>query len=267
MPVQSEVLIADPEVDALLRTLLDRVQASLGERFLGLYLGGSLAAGGFDEGSDIDFVVVLDQTVAAEQFTALQTMHEALAASASKWAFQLEGSYMPLQALRRYDPAWALQPHIDRDRGERLRWLEHGEFWTFNRHVFREHGRALAGPPLGPLIDPISADDLRRASRSALYNWAAGILRTPEVIARRGYQSYVVLTLCRLLYTLESGRVVPKPDAAGWARQALGGMWAGLIERAWIGRMQPDLAADPGDAAATLAFIRFAQEKDARSSR
>ena len=48
-----------PEVNALLNVLLPAVQAILGNRFVGLYLHGSLAYGGFNpETSDIDFLVV-----------------------------------------------------------------------------------------------------------------------------------------------------------------------------------------------------------------
>ena len=46
----------------------------------------------------------------------------------------------------------------------------------------------------------------------------------------------MVLTLCRLLYTLETGSVTSKPGAARWAEQALETRWAGLISRSLAGK-------------------------------
>jgi hypothetical protein len=65
----------------------------------------------------------------------------------------------------------------------------------------------------------------------------------------------VVVTLCRLLYTLETGAVASKSRAARWAQQALGPRWNGLIERALVG--QKDHTAIPhGEVVATVALIR-----------
>ena len=58
----------------------------------------------------------------------------------------------------------------------------------------------------------------------------------------RGYEAYVVLTVCRSHYTLKFGRVTSKPAASRWAQTALDERWAGLIERALIGRQKPQNA-------------------------
>ncbi len=50
-----------PDVNAVLRLLLEGAQPILGDHFIGLYLYGSLASGDFNpQTSDIDFVVVTD---------------------------------------------------------------------------------------------------------------------------------------------------------------------------------------------------------------
>src|SRR5438132_8364932 len=116
-----------PEVNALLQALMDGVQTVLGNHFVGMYLDGSLASGDFDQESDIDFVVVTDIEITGDLFSALKAMHESIAAIDSPWAIQLEGSYLSQQALRRYDPANALHPNIERGRGERLKMIHHDE--------------------------------------------------------------------------------------------------------------------------------------------
>src|SRR5438552_5150058 len=102
------------DVNAILRELMANVQPILADRFVGMYLYGSLAAGDFSpETSDIDFLVVTDAEPAAEQVEALRQMHERIGAGRSKWALEQDGSYIPRGALRRYDPRLAQHPHID----------------------------------------------------------------------------------------------------------------------------------------------------------
>jgi hypothetical protein len=72
--------------------------------------------------------------------------------------------------------------------------------------------------------------------------------------------SDIVLSLCRILYTLQFGDVVSKPFAARWAKETLGDPWVSLIDRAWTGRHHPELPAEAGDMDGTLDFIRFTLE-------
>src|SRR5438477_9603946 len=104
-----------PEVNAILALLHDEVRGVLGPRFVGLYLHGSLASGGFDASSDIDFLVVTEEEVSADLFLELEQMHERVAASGLPWCDNLEGAYISRAAVRRYDPANARHPTIWND--------------------------------------------------------------------------------------------------------------------------------------------------------
>jgi hypothetical protein len=220
-----------PEVNALLQELLESVQTVLGSHFVGMYLDGSLASGDFDQDSDIDFVVVTDDEISGDLFAALQAMHERIAAIDSWYVIQLEGSYISQHALLRYDPAHALHPNIERGRDERLKMIHHDGAWDIHRHVLRERGITLAGPAPRDLIAPVSPTRLRQAMLTLLPGWASQILREPAQIKYRGYQSYTVLSLCRVLYTLQYGTVASKPVAARWAQATLSERWVPLIER------------------------------------
>jgi hypothetical protein len=90
------------------------------------------------------------------------------------------------------------------------------------------------------------------------------MLNDPARLNVRGYQSYTVLTMCRILYTLEYGAVVSKPVAARWAKENIDGRWAPLIERAVDGRHHPQSAALPEDVGGTLALIRYTLEQGAQ---
>lgn len=246
-----------PEVNALLQELLKSVQSILGSHFIGMYLDGSLTSGDFDQDSDIDFVVVTDEDISEDLFLALQAMHERIAAIDSLWTIQLEGSYISQHAIRRYDPDHALHPNIERGSGECLKMADHDEAWAIHRYVLRQRGLTVIGPPPQTLIDSISPNDLRRAMLPALSGWATHILAHPDEINGRGYQSYTVLTLCRILYTVQLGDVVSKPAAARWAKETLGEKWVPLINRAWVGRQNGGLPAEPDDVKSTLDFIRY----------
>ena len=241
------------DVNVVLHELLSGVQTILGNHFIGLYLYGSLALGDFDpERSDIDFLVVTTDDLPAELISALKPMHARMAAGSSKWATELEGSYIPQAALRRYDPNRARHPRINRGEGT-LGLEQHDCDWVIQRHVLREHGVVLAGPTPQTLIDPILPHELRQAVLETLHGWWASRLTDPTQLRIFGYRAYAILTMCRILYTLKYGSIISKPVAARWAQQTLDERWASLIERALTWRYNiPSFDVDE-----TLDFIRY----------
>jgi len=252
------------DVNALLSELLGGARAILGPQFVGMLLYGSLASGDFDSASDVDVLVVTHDDLSPDTFTALAAMHARIAQGDSPWAVQLEISYIPLAALRRHDPRRATHPRLDRGQGERLHWMKHDVDWIVQRYALRERSLVVAGPLPASLIDPVSTADLRGAMRPLLLRREQSLRDHPEDLNFRGYQSYVVLTVCRMLYTLVHGQVVSKPAAARWALATLDGRWVGLIERAVQGRHVPGSALAPGDQAETMAYIRYALDDRAR---
>ncbi|MBI5958458.1 MAG: nucleotidyltransferase domain-containing protein, partial [Chloroflexi bacterium] len=158
-----------PEVNDVLDRLLIGAQRVLGDQFVGLYLYGSLSSGDFNpHSSDIDFVVITAEELPAEMVAALEKLHSDLAASGLEWAAKLEGCYLPQRDLPRHNPTMAPCPHINEGH---FYLAKHGSDWAIQRHILRECGVVIAGPPVAPLIDPVSADDLRQAVRGVLREW------------------------------------------------------------------------------------------------
>lgn len=256
------------DVNALLRTLRDEVRRILGPAFVGMYLSGSLALENFVAGSDVDVVVATAGALSVESVAALRTMHQRLYERRMSWVDQLEIVYIPIAALRRHDPANADFPHLDRGTGDQLQVMTHHTDWVVHRVVLRERGIVLAGPPPAALIDSISADELRQAQCELMRFWWAPIARgegEAGYLDVRGYQSYAVLTMCRMLYTLRTGEITSKSGAARWARATIDPRWAGLIERAdaWRTDGPPDetaLATDE-DCRATRDLIRLVERE------
>ena len=248
---------AYPDVNAVLRVLLSRVQAVLGDYFIGMYVHGSAASGELDsQRSDIDFLVVTADELPDEMLLALAAMHDRITMSGLKWAAKLEGSYIPLQTLRRYDPNHSQHPALRVDGSFDVD--EHGSDWVIQRHVIREKGIVVAGPAAQTLIDPVQPHELRQAVLATLREWWSPQLHDHSRLQDREYQAYAVLTMCRALYTLQHGTVVSKVVAAKWGQQNLGERWAALIERALVwehGDTQPDEMSE------TLGFMRHTLER------
>ena len=249
-----------PEVNEILDHLLIHIREILQDQLIGMYLFGSLANGDFDQYSDIDILFVTEQAISKEVFQELFKIHESISTVDSPWAIQLEVSYIPKDALRRFDPANNRHPHIDRGPGEKLHMMQHDADWNVQRYILRERGITVTGPHPKELIDPVSPADLRWAVSEILQNWFRHFQDDPAPLKSRGYQSYTVLTMCRILYTYEHGEIVSKRAAAAWVKQNLSKEWIVLIERAWAGRQTPGLAALPEDINGTLDFIRYTLE-------
>jgi predicted nucleotidyltransferase len=259
-----------PAADAVLAALVSGARAILGDRMVGIYLYGSLTYGSFDRESDVDFLVVSRESLSEAALADLQEMHARLARLGDWCATQLDGSYTPRLALRQYDPQRALHYHIDRGPGERLTRMQLDDAdsrrawwggWVMLRSNLYQSGIALAGPGPRELVDPVSPAELRAAARALLQGWAVPILREPERMDSRGYQSYIVLTMCRMLRTLRRGDRLSKPAAVRWARRSLDSRWLTLIEHAWAGRQDSHGWIDPGDVQGTLDMIRYVLEE------
>jgi hypothetical protein len=242
---------AYPAIDAVLGRLLSGSRRVLRDDFFGMYLFGSLASGGFnDETSDIDFVVVTRSAIGAQTAAALAGLNREVQANGAPWAGKLEGSFMPLGVFADPPPDAALYPTIGMGGwfGPDHKGIER----ALQRHLLRADGIVLAGPAPETFIAPVSAEALRRETLDLLRDWWAPQLDDPTRIRKRGYQAYAVLTMCRALYTLETGGLASKPEAARWARQRLPERWHGLIDRAGVWKADDDV----DDLAATLDLIR-----------
>ena len=220
-----------PTVIPLFERLLNGVQSVLGERLLGLYVSGSLASGDYVPGrSDVDFVVATTSILPEELLPELAAMHRAVTTSGLALANHLEGMYVPRPALRRYDPSIADYPALRADGSFGVD--HHGSDWSIQLHLLRKHGIPLVGPDPRELVDPVPPAELRRATVGILYEWWEPKLTDPTILHGADYQAYAVLTMCRVLYTVQHGDIVSKNTAARWARDYLGPQWSGLVDQA-----------------------------------
>ncbi|THD76205.1 MAG: DUF4111 domain-containing protein [Phenylobacterium sp.] len=271
------------QLNAVLAPLVGEARALLGDNFIGAYLQGSFAVGDADRYSDCDFIIVIRRDLTPEELPPFQAMHAAIhEIPDNPWRNQLEGSYAPAEALRR----WSTTPRDPpgEDRGED--WGDPGmsgaparayPFWYLDhgaktlvrsehdnsqvvRWCLREKGVVLAGPDPRELVDPVPAEALRAEIRHTMALCATLEL---EPMALAAWQVFWVGLYCRMLHTLTIGKVASKAAGLSWAQGALDPVWSGLIGRAKAlrkGMAEAAHPADPDDVAATRAFVRYAIE-------
>ncbi len=278
----SEFLDATPydELNQVLSHLLAGVEDALRSNFVGAYLQGSFAIGDFSEFSDCDFMIVTDTDLSESELNTLQSLHKDIQRLPHPyWPTNIEGSYAPKDILHH----WSLEPRDPPGEPRDASWSDPGmdgvparcyPFWYLNhgsdtlvrsehdnsqvvRWTLREKGVRLKGPDIAELIDPVSAADLRAEVRNTLEIAISSGLSMPMF----AWQAFWVGLFCRILHTIETGRVTSKKAAMNWAQDALDPAWRDLITRSLTLRKgdaeQAAAPPDPADAAATRVFADY----------
>ena len=257
-----------PDIGTVVSKLFHGAKTILATDFVGGYIVGSMATGDFDAYSDLDFLIVTREELTTPQVDALQVLHSEVRSLDIIWAEKLEGSYFPLSKLESHDVT-----------GTNLWYLENGhrtlapsshDDTLVVRWVFRERGIPFDGPEPQSLTPHVPVEALKADVLSTM-------LAIPRYIAdeptdklhfwnRRFGQSFAVLTCCRIMHTLETGRVESKKKAVAWALATVDPRWTGLIERAWESRCGDfDSPADPAEYTSTLEFYEWAVSESRKS--
>jgi hypothetical protein len=218
-----------PEARETLGQLTRAVEGHLGSNLLGLYLFGSLAAGGFYPGkSDLDLIAIVEAAIdEGEQLEALRGLHDAFVSKRPAWVERIEVAYVSREVLQTFGgrPSGTIAVISP---GEPLHIRDAGFEATLNWESACNDGETLLGPPpleLGPLV---TSEARRRAVEHLLAEWKSRV-REPSVAYVPAAQGYIVVTLCRALHTLATGEGATKESAAAWAAATFP-EWATFID-------------------------------------
>ncbi len=247
-----------PELNVVLGDLTRRAQAILVDNFVGAYLQGSFAVGDADMASDCDFLIPVRGAITDEQESALRALHREIVARPGHWTQHLEGSYPDAGELRTLDALGRAWLYVDHGHAE-MEWSTHCNTEVV-RWSLRECGVTLAGPDPKSLVDEVAAEVLRARMRTYASEFMPELATWTSLDISWG-QRYAVTTFCRMLHTLETGRVTSKRAALLWARDALDPRWSSLIQEALDGRASYWAApSSPEAVAATRAFGAWAED-------
>lgn len=257
-----------PELGALFNRHAELLQAALKDIFVGYYLQGSLATGGFDQTSDVDFVVVTRNELNEKEVELAQAVHDQIYRLETKYAKHLEYSFFPLAILRGLSSPFdenGVNPSNEKlwyfDNGsETIEKADHDNTLVV-RWTLHNCGITIAGPPINSITIPVVPDDLRREIRNTMIGWGRMILEKPENTYNRFYQSYLVLNYCRMLHNLHTGTIDSKLNGLNWGKNNLDKEWIELLDFAWNERQDPDISIrQPGDReryAQSLDFVKY----------
>jgi len=255
-----------PQLNDVLVELTQRAMEILGENFVGAYLQGSFAVGDPDIHSDCDFLIPTHEPITAAQEAALSAFHDELPTRAAHWARHLEGSYPVARELKTLDGLGHDWPYVDH--GSRL--VERSTHCNTEvvRWSLRECGVTIAGPDPRTLVDEVSARVLQDKMRVYALNFLPD-LHSWATFDIAWVQRVAVSTACRILHTLDCGRVTSKKAALEWGRDHLDPQWSAFIQQVIDDRT---LGLDfkdpprPGSVEQTLAFVEYMQARAAASA-
>jgi predicted nucleotidyltransferase len=235
--------------DEIIEAVTGAITATTGQALVGLYLCGSLTTGDFDERiSDIDLLAVLSSEVSPDLAVHLQRMHDALVEDNPSWRGRIEVVYVSISGLANFR---AMPPQLYViSAGEPFHVLNATTDWIITWYPAHHSGIALVGPPATEVVPITSLEEYARAVRSYTRRFRERLADD----ATPGSQAFVVLTMCRGLYTCVHGEPASKLKAAAWAQKELP-EWAGLIRDAITWR-QHQWEVHQADGRATVPTVR-----------
>ncbi len=162
---------------------------------------------------DIDFHVILTESLTEAERTGLDELHASLARAFPPLGREMDGYYILLENARQTSPpkSQMWQGAID-------------NAWALHRaHIWAGRCITLYGPDPAQFYPPATWPELEEALVNELAYVKSHLADYPD---------YCILNLCRLIYSFETRDVVlSKAAAADWAIEALP-EWAATIELA-----------------------------------
>ena len=233
--------------EALLRRLGVCLGEELGESLLSLSVHGSWVAGDFILGrSDLDLLALLTEDPDQHTLARLTAVHAAISDAAPEWDNHVEVDYVSIDAVASVLAQDGSEHSMVRiSPGEPIHLLQANLHYVLNWRAAREHDHRILGRSPRKVLPPIPDDLVREVVIEHARQWPAWLKGAPAP----EFQAYAVLTMCRALAFLRTGRQQSKHAAAVWGQEFMPG-WRGLIRWAddcWSGSdcgTTPDLLSD-----------------------
>lgn len=219
------------EINKMLTSFVQGTEHIFSENLVGIYLSGSLAYGYFNVNkSDVDLVTVLRKPAIARDIKQVKLLYKEIENDYSIWAGRLESSHVPIDML--YS---VLPPKIPRPYYNNRTFYEkapYGNEWIIDKYLLYEYGVPLIGKQFREITTPVDVLEVQKACIRDLFEEWVPKTTNLELLNDSHYQSYMVLNLCRILYTIMQHPTGSKIVAASWIKNEFGQQWRDLIETA-----------------------------------
>jgi predicted nucleotidyltransferase len=239
--------------EALLRRLGACLSEELGEKLLSLSVHGSWVAGDFIPGrSDLDLLALLADDPDDRTLAGLTAVHAAISAAAPEWDNHVEVDYVSIDAVASVLMRdGSVHSMVRISPGEPIHLLPANLHYVLNWRAAREHNHRILGRSPTEVLPPIPDDLVREVVIEHARQWPAWL----EGASDPEFQAYAVLTMCRALAFLRTGRQQSKHAAAVWGQELMP-EWRGLIgwaDDCWSGN---DCGTTPDRLSDVTAFVQ-----------
>jgi streptomycin 3"-adenylyltransferase len=215
------------------QTLLTELQQRLGTNIQGIYLNGSLAAGGFNpERSDIDILVVIADELSGKVKRDLITLllRTSRMPSPLEVYIVIESTLRPIQQPL---PVHLFYDEKERERYQRAIHKDDAQYWstatqrtsdlTIYLTTLRQYGICLYGKSIEAEIPLVPAEAFRAALLATMQRMLEQRLHDPITF---------ILNACQASAYLRTGGILSKSAAGEWALIYLPEEYHPLIEQA-----------------------------------
>lgn len=219
------------EIAPMLQEFADLLRSKLPHAVLGLYIQGSIALSGFNKNkSDIDFIVVLQNaSITDDDVAEMLFIHEELMVKHSCYMVA-EGQYTSVEHLNKSYPN-------NEDRFPsfyygKFQGLRSGTVDITSSWILKHYGISVFGPEVDSLDIHVSWDDIQMAMDYNLNVYWTEKAKSVELLYMDEWIDFAVLTLGRIVYTLEHKGIVTKDEGGAYLLRELPLEWHSIVNEA-----------------------------------
>lgn len=221
-----------PEINNILEKYKQLVLELLGDEVVSIFLTGSLTYGDFVLGrSDIDLHTITKSKISSSLISRIDILHQQIESLYPEWENRIEASYTPVYLFNEIMPPKEPRPWYGF--GKLYKEADYGNEWIINNYILQEYGVLLYGKKANEFIPKIQISDVKDACKRDFYKeWLPKIDKDIASLDDNHMQSYVVLNICRILYTLYTDKIGSKTTSSEWVKTKLLPQYKNLIEKA-----------------------------------
>ena len=196
----------------LARPLLEDLEKTFEIDLVGAYAYGSGVFGDFDPAvSDLDVLVVTERSIDETRLGPLRGIVERQKEREPEWAERLDLVFAGRRTLAEFRTTSDRIASVSHD--EPLQLYGDVRDWLQTWFEVQEADAALVGPSPRELIPHVDRSEFIEAVVASV----DFVVRRAKKDPRPGQLAYSLLTLCRVLYSQETGGITSKNGAAAWA--------------------------------------------------
>jgi predicted nucleotidyltransferase len=207
----------DTEIFEFITHYKNKLLKNCSNNIIGIYLFGSLAYGGFNKGrSDIDIVVITKTLIKGYELDTIKNIHKKMEHINKKWSKRFEASYAPIEMLQEKKPPQNPRPYYGEIFYDEA---TYGNEWLINNYLLYNYGITIYGPEFKTLVkEPIEIKEIQEACIKDFYKEWMPKINDHEWLTNSHYQSYLVLNICRILYTIHESETANKQKSCEWVK-------------------------------------------------